>query len=143
LFSVTNGGRVPKINAPAATALNLVLIDDNESFRRLVRRVAEPLGWQVEEFESGAAFLDRPGHLPEPQLAVLDLMMPERDGIETIPELGSRFPDCRIVIVTGGALALADAAQLIGERNSNADISILAKPASLSELREALAPPAP
>lgn len=133
---------MPETNAPSATALNLVLIDDNESFRRLVRRVAEPLGWTVEEFESGATFLDRPADLPAPQLAVLDLMMPERDGIETIPELGSRYPDCRIIIVTGGALALADASQLIGERNSNADISILAKPASLTELRDALAPPA-
>lgn len=121
--------------------MRLALIDDDESFRRLVRRVAEPLGWHVEDYESGAAFLDRPADASAPNVAFLDLMMPERDGIETLPDLTQRYPDCRVVIVTGGAMAVATAASMIGERNSNAGISILAKPASLSELRDALSHP--
>jgi len=121
--------------------MRLALIDDDESFRRLVRRVAEPLGWVVEDYESGAAFLDRSTQASAPNLAFLDLMMPERDGIETLPDLTQRYPDCRVVIVTGGAMAVATAASMIGEKTSNAGISILAKPASLSELRDALTPP--
>lgn len=121
--------------------MRLALIDDDESFRRLVRRVAEPLGWIVEDYESGAAFLDRSANCEAPDLAFLDLMMPERDGIETLPDLTHRYPDCRVVIVTGGAIAVANAATMIGEQNSNAGISVLAKPASLSELRGALASP--
>ncbi len=119
----------------------LALIDDDEDFRRLVRRVAEPLGWQVHEYETGAQFLGRSDQHPAPDLAFLDLMMPERDGIETLPDLCERYPACRIVIATGGAGAVADAASMIGEHASQAGVSVLAKPASLADLRDALAPP--
>jgi CheY-like chemotaxis protein len=139
--AISVGEFVPGSQDDQQVRMRLALIDDDESFRRLVRRVAEPLGWLVEDYESGAAFLDRSSDAEAPDLAFLDLMMPERDGIETLPDLTERYPDCRVVIVTGGALAIANAASMIGEQTSNAGISVLAKPASLGELRDALALP--
>ncbi len=119
----------------------LALIDDDDDFRTLVRRVAEPLGWSVSEYESGQAFLENSQQSPTPDLAFLDLMMPERDGIETIPDLSERYPECRIVIVTGGAPPIANAASLIGESVAKTQIRVLCKPVSISELRDALSPP--
>jgi two-component system KDP operon response regulator KdpE len=121
----------------SAAPPRLALIDDDPQFRRLVRRVAEPLGWAVTEYENGLRFLEA-GYAAAPDLVFLDVLMPERDGIEVAPALARRFPDARIVVVTGGDAVLAEAARQIGAQDSRAPITVLRKPAGLDELRAAL-----
>jgi CheY-like chemotaxis protein len=121
----------------APRSARLVLIDDDPEFRRLVRRVAEPFGWIVAEYENGRRFIED-SDAPAPELVFLDVLMPERDGIETAPELARRFPEARIVVATGGDAVLAEAARQLGAEESRAAITVLCKPAGLAELRAVL-----
>lgn len=131
----------PRPSLPATSAPPLLaVVDDDAAFRRLVRNVAEPLGWRLSEYESGAAFLRDHPKTQAPDLALLDLFMPDKDGIETLPELTRRFPACRIVIATGSVPSVAEAAHLIGQATSQSEVQVLAKPASLADLRAAIGP---
>ncbi len=59
----------------------VLLVEDDESVRRLVRRVLEDSGWTVTEAEDGAVALERIAE-KVPELIILDLMMPRMDGFE-------------------------------------------------------------
>jgi CheY-like chemotaxis protein len=77
-----------------------VLICDDEAHVRLVYRAAfEDLGAEVVEATGGDDCLER---LAEgcPDLVVLDLFMPDRDGLSTLPELVHRCAKARVLIVS-------------------------------------------
>jgi CheY-like chemotaxis protein len=72
-----------------------------------------------------------------PDLVVTDLVMPEREGLETIEILRRQWPQVRIIAVSGGgrmnAGDLLRVAKLMGARQ------VLAKPFSHQELELAVA----
>lgn len=127
------------MTADDACAPLLAVVDDAADFRALVRRVAEPLGWRVAEHENGRSALAA-DHDPPPALIVLDVLMPEGDGVETVGPLMRRWPGRRLVIASGGPSPLSEAARRIAEHEGAAEVRVLAKPASLGEIRAALEP---
>ena len=54
---------------------DLVIVDDEEEFRALVCRVAEPLGWRITEFGNGRDLLAAIGRQLRPDLIILDIVM--------------------------------------------------------------------
>ncbi|AWV88742.1 hybrid sensor histidine kinase/response regulator [Bradymonas sediminis] len=60
---------------------NILLVEDDEPTRELVRRTLDDNGWEVREAENGQLGLDALEHF-EPDLVLLDLMMPQMDGFE-------------------------------------------------------------
>ena len=81
----------------------LVLIaDDDVNFRLLARKALEMIGFKVEEAEDGEQVLERFDE-HQPDIVLLDIVMPNKDGLMTCSELRSRpfghyIP---IVMVTG------------------------------------------
>lgn len=70
-----------------AAAQKLVLIiDDDEDIRFILRRALESAGYQVREASDGAAGLKR-FREQRPDLVMTDIIMPEREGVETIMAL--------------------------------------------------------
>ncbi len=109
----------------------ILLIDDEESMRSTLRAMLESSGYDVMEAPDGNVglwlFKEKPA-----DLIITDLLMPEKEGIETIIELKQNFSDVKIIAITGGGRggiqAYLDLAKKVG-----AD-STLAKPFEKVEL---------
>jgi CheY-like chemotaxis protein len=116
-----------------------LVVDDDLSYRLFMRQYLELAGFAVIVESNGRLALRR---LEEQQVAVLvtDLVMPEIEGLELIEIVKRRFPDIRIVAVSGegphGNGSYLRVAQLFG-----ADAT-LRKPFSGSELIDAVLPAA-
>lgn len=78
----------------------VLVIDDDAALRAVMRRILERAGHSVTEAEDGSVALSLVD-ASRPDVVVTDLLMPEKEGIETILELRERFPDLAIVAVSG------------------------------------------
>lgn len=126
--------------SPSERPRHLAVVDDDDEFRSLVGRVAEPLGWQVSEFANGRELLAAIGGPVQPDLIILDMIMPELDGIETIGGIGGTSVRCPIVLVTGRLPLYTTAASELGQATGVEIIDVLQKPVSLNRLRAVLDP---
>src|SRR4051812_38765685 len=93
-----------------------LVIDDEAGIRNMVRRFLEEAGHEVIEAEGGIAgvrvFQER-----APDLALVDLFMPKKEGIQTIREMRELRPDIRIIAMSGGGtfkLDLLDGMEFLG-----------------------------
>ncbi|MFI5404009.1 MAG: response regulator [Planctomycetota bacterium] len=80
----------------------ILVIDDEPGLREYVRAVLEKEGHQVEEARDGNEGLSVCDREPV-DLALVDLIMPKKDGVRTIEELRKRHARTAIVVVTGAA----------------------------------------
>ena len=109
----------------------ILVVDDNEVVRRIIRQALEFEGHDVEVAENGNRALD---HFRErvADLVITDIVMPEKEGIETILELRLLDTDVKILAISGGGLfspgAYLSSATLLGADGS------LAKPFTAREL---------
>ncbi|EFK12179.1 response regulator receiver domain protein [delta proteobacterium NaphS2] len=79
----------------------ILVIDDDESIRILLRTVLELEGYLVLEASDGVTGQQEYGKNPT-DLVIMDLIMPGKEGIETIRDLRREFPDVKIIAVSGG-----------------------------------------
>jgi DNA-binding NarL/FixJ family response regulator len=92
--------------------ISVFLCDDVQAFRALMRYTLEEDGdiRIVGEAADGAAGVDGVAAL-QPDVVLLDLAMPARDGLEAIPQMLERAPATRIVALSGfGAERMAEPA---------------------------------
>jgi len=83
----------------------ILLVDDEEIIRSLGTRILERSGYRVITAKDGAEGITTyRGKADEIDITILDLSMPEMDGMETMLRLRGEFPDARIMISTGHAL---------------------------------------
>ena len=115
----------------------LLVLDDEVEFARYVRRVAEELGYAVEvasrpiEFRRLFATFD-------PTVLVLDIVMPEADGIDTIRWLADRKTTAGLIIVSGFEQRYLNAAEQVARLKGIDVVAALTKPIELTDLRAVL-----
>jgi CheY-like chemotaxis protein len=80
----------------------ILVIDDEPGLREYARAVLEEEGHEVEEARDGNEGLAACERQPF-DLALVDLIMPKKDGVRTIEELRQRHPKTAIVVITGAA----------------------------------------
>lgn len=86
-----------------------LIIDDDEPIRDHLRHILEKSGYEVHEAANGAEGMQGLSLAPC-DIVFTDLIMPEKEGIETIREIRSRRPECKIIAVSGSVyLAMAKA----------------------------------
>ena len=107
-----------------------MIVDDDPEFRTLVRTFLANSDFSVSEAVNGDVALrlmqDR-----RFDALIMDMVMPEGEGLETIRAVRKRYPECRI-LATSGKNVYLQAARLLG-----ADV-ILEKPISREELYDSL-----
>jgi CheY-like chemotaxis protein len=78
----------------------VLVVDDDPDFRSLARRLLEIAGFEVNEASSAAECVSYiRSHATD--LVILDLVLPDHDGIEALAEIRTLSPDTRIVTVSG------------------------------------------
>ena len=85
----------------------VAVIDDDDAVRDSLGALLEAEGYAVAPYPSGRAFLDA---LPEgpPACALVDVRMPEMDGLELQRRLAEAAPQLPVIIITGhGDIAMA------------------------------------
>lgn len=76
------------------------IVDDEEAIRRSARFMLSTSGYAVECWESGMAFLKAVRQV-EPGCILLDVRMPEMDGLEVQQQLNERGVTMPVIILTG------------------------------------------
>lgn len=77
----------------------ILVVDDEEDLRRLLTESLAREGFQVAAARSGREALVLVGQAP-PDLIILDLVMPEMDGIETLRRIRERGVTAKVVVLT-------------------------------------------
>jgi PAS domain S-box-containing protein len=85
---------------PQLRGQRVMIIDDNPTNRLIIERQTISWGMVTESFPSGLAALDRLGHPPGFDVVLLDVHMPDMDGIAVAQEIRKVFPRLPIVIVS-------------------------------------------
>ena len=79
----------------------ICVIDDDESVRQTVSRILTSAGYAVVNAADGAKGLEAVEQ-SSPAMIITDIVMPNREGIETILEAKKRFPGIPIIAISGG-----------------------------------------
>ncbi len=80
---------------------NILIVDDDPQIRKVFRRILEAENYEVAEAADGKEGASRFRDWP-PDLVLMDIFMPEQEGLETIRELRWDFPDVKIIAISGG-----------------------------------------
>jgi DNA-binding response OmpR family regulator len=78
----------------------VLVVDDDEHFRALVHAVLEPRGIEVSDARDGRQGVECLHSSPF-DAAIIDIVMPGQDGIETLRQVRSRHSDVKLVAVSG------------------------------------------
>jgi CheY-like chemotaxis protein len=113
----------------------LLLVDDDEPLRRVLGRTLERAGYSVLTAANGAEALKL--YQQEPvDLVITDLVMPEKEGFETIMELKRLQRDLKIIAISGGGRG--DAGDYLPVARHLGAAKVLAKPFSMEEILQAI-----
>jgi DNA-binding NtrC family response regulator len=113
----------------------ILLVDDDAPFRAAAARLIGRMGHEVRVAGGGreayAALRAEPA-----DLVLLDVYMPEEDGIEVIRRLSAEFPGVRVVVITGGGVLPPELTLALAERLGA--LATLPKPFTRDQLDHAI-----
>jgi CheY-like chemotaxis protein len=96
--------------------MKILVIDDDEGVRKFIGTTLKREHYSVFEADNGLNGLQILQENPDITVVITDLIMPEKEGIETIIEIRQLFPSIKIMAISGGGkvgpenhLVLADA----------------------------------
>ncbi|UBF25798.1 response regulator [Kovacikia minuta CCNUW1] len=93
----------------------ILLVEDDATNRELIRQMLEKEGWNVTEAENGRVALDKLAET-QPELILLDLLMPEMDGYAVIAALKehAQWRSIPVVVITAKDISHEDHLKLSG-----------------------------
>lgn len=118
------------------TPSSILVVDDEQLIRWSIRTHLEHSGYQVDVAESGSEALEHFGD--EVGLVLLDLKLPDTDGLALLKKMKHKRPSCHVILMTAyGSPEVASEALSCGA------YQVLNKPFGLDEMartvKEALA----
>jgi two-component system response regulator (stage 0 sporulation protein F) len=115
------------------TMATILIIEDEEPIRALLRFALEAAGYVVTEAANGRQGLDLYRQRPT-DLIITDMLMPELNGLDMILELTREFLHAKVIVISGvgGETNELDVAKLLGARQT------FQKPFSVPQLLRAV-----
>ncbi len=107
--------------------VSVLVVDDEPAIRRFLKSTLEVQGWAMLEAENGAAALRAVRH-HKPELVLLDLGLPDVDGLRLLPELQAASDAAVLVLTSRG-----DDTSKVAALDAGAD-DYVTKPFSIPEL---------
>ncbi|MEO5328712.1 MAG: response regulator [Magnetococcus sp. THC-1_WYH] len=114
--------------------VRILIIEDERQVREVLKQILEKAGYEVDTAEDGRMGVQQFRKYPA-ELVITDILMPNKNGLETIEELIGLNPELPIIAISGGgpgekAQFALDVAKMCGA------IRVLAKPFSRKEILE-------
>ena len=115
--------------------MRVLLIDDEQMVRKIVRKMLERSSHEVTEAENGRLGLEqlKTGAF---DLVITDIIMPEMEGVETLMTVREQYPSVKVIAMSGGGrtgnIDFLSAAEKLGAS------AILHKPFTLGALTTAI-----
>ncbi len=113
----------------------VLIIDDDAQIRGMLREAFRLDGYEVREAQDGGKGI-KEIEKASVALVVMDMLMPEQEGVETIQSLRLAWPDVKIVAISGG-LAKAPQFDVLNLASQAGAHRTFQKPFHLHELLEA------
>ena len=125
--------RLDKLAEPKAIK-RILIADDDEQFRKMLRQMLECEGYEIGEAANGKEAIRNYSVQPF-DLVITDIIMPEKEGLETIVDIKNKDPEAKFIVVSGtkwfGANVEFEIAQTLGAQT-------LQKPFERNKLLEAI-----
>src|SRR5664279_2444131 len=85
----------------------ILVIDDEPSILLMIKKMLEKAGHEVEMALNGKEGMQIFEN-NKADLLITDIIMPEKEGLETIVEMRKKYPDLKIIAISGGGRISAD-----------------------------------
>ena len=113
----------------------ILIIDDDDQLRHMLCQALEQAGYETVEARDGEEGLEHYRATPT-DLIITDILMPGKEGLETIMELRREVPGIKIIAISGGGqtgnMTFLEVARYLGAQRA------LQKPFELRELLNAV-----
>ncbi len=109
----------------------ILVVDDEEQILSLLKHMLEQEGYEVltaEDGEQGMTLVNKNSI----DLVITDMIMPVKDGLKFIMELGREKPEMKIIAISGGGAIKAE--RYLSMAEYLGDIATLAKPFKRDQL---------
>lgn len=80
----------------------ILVIDDDDLVRGMMCNVLKKNGYTVLEAENGNVGMEHVRNAGSIALVITDILMPDKEGLETITEICAFDPDIKIIAMSGG-----------------------------------------
>jgi CheY-like chemotaxis protein len=115
---------------------HILVIEDDNQFRAMLKQMLQDEGHRVSEASDGEEGL-QVASVSRPDLIITDILMPRKDGIDTIVALARRGDKTPVIAISGGRRSITadfnlESATMMGVE------ATLSKPFSLVDLRTAI-----
>lgn len=105
----------------------LLVVDDEAAICTLIKRVAEPMGFVVESLTEPDRFLETLTEF-QPSLLILDLKMPNCDGVQLLQQLKDDKCEAQIIVISGMDQRVLNTAEKLGRSQGLRMAGVLHKP---------------
>ncbi len=112
---------------------HILIIDDEPHIRTIIKTFLVRDGHEVDLAENGKVAL-KLAELKAYDLAITDVIMPEKDGLEVITGFKRIIPGVRIIVMSGGSVGL-DVPYLLNMAQIMGADRVLSKPIDYTELQ--------
>lgn len=134
----TAGQAVSATQANPGRAPKLMVVDDQAGITRIVSRAAADLGFDTKEVNDAnlatEAFIAF-----KPDILVLDLIMPGKDGLDILNEVLVVDPALKLVLISGHGETYLRLGRAVSKFHRESDVHTLQKPFRADALRDVLA----
>jgi DNA-binding NtrC family response regulator len=110
----------------------ILVVDDDETIRKVLATILEEKGYAVDMAESGREAINKSGEKSY-NLALIDIRLPDMEGIEVLTRIKDTVPKIRKIIITGYP-SLQNAVEAL---NKGADAYIM-KPFDMNKVLETI-----
>jgi DNA-binding response OmpR family regulator len=114
----------------------IYVFDDEPSILLMIKKMLEKAGYEVDIALNGKEGMEL-FKRNVPDLLITDIIMPEKEGLETILELRKSYPELKIIAISGGG-RISPGGYLPGAKLLGANI-VFEKPLDQKEFFQAVA----